>query len=127
MMVLRVVNAGEPSVAWNWRAWYVLPNKKERIPAKIPNVANISGDIPVYTPFGPLRMAVENNLVQSLVTTELPRGQAVIGWVPIHIAGIAAVPWGTRFIVSFEDAFKHETTVEQTWDPPIQSMPANHP
>ncbi len=118
-MVLRVVNAGESSVAWNWKAYIILPNSKEKIEALIPFYVSCDGTM--TTPFGPIQITTENNLVQSLVTTELPRGRAAIGWVGLHVNGIKSVPWGTRFVITFEDAFKHETRVEHVWDPPLKT------
>jgi hypothetical protein len=73
------------------------------------------------TPFGYFHVTMENNLVQSLVTTEIPRGEAVIGWMPIHVNGVPTLPWGTRFIVTFENAFKQETKIEHLWDPPLKT------
>jgi hypothetical protein len=119
-MILRIVNAGETSVAWNWRAFYVLPGSKEQVPTLIPSYFAISSPGPVMTPFGALHVTSENNLVQSLVTTSLPRGQAVVGWVIIHVNGIKTLPWGTRFILTFEDAFRQETRVDYVWQPPVK-------
>jgi hypothetical protein len=118
---LRIVNAGDrPSVIWNWRAYAIFPNSKEMIPVLIPTLTSVSAEA-IPTVFGALRTTMDNNLVQSLVTTELASGQAVIGWMLIHVNGIKTPPWGTKFVVTFEDAFKHETRIEHTWDPPIKT------
>jgi hypothetical protein len=119
-LILRVVNIGKSaSVLWDWKVLAILPNG-QRIPAQIPYVISVQGT-PLATPFGPFRCTVENNLVQALVTRELPVGSAAVGWITFHVNGITKVPLGTRFVITFEDVFGRETVIQHLWDNPIGS------
>ena len=116
VVILRVDNSGEQSVAWGWKASLVLPGGS-KLSGFIPSVGGVDGTVP--TVIGPIRMRLENNLLQSLSESPLARGTAKVGWLPIHFNGLNELPNGSVIQITFIDVFGHEVKVEHVWGPPF--------
>jgi len=116
LVILRVDNSGEQSVAWGWKASLVMPGGS-KLSGFIPSVGGVDGT--VATVIGPVRMRLENNLLQSLSESPLARGTARVGWLPIHFNNLNELPQGTVIQITFTDVFGHEVRIEHVWGPPF--------
>jgi hypothetical protein len=117
LFILRVVNPGPPSVAWNWSASVLLPGGttyRGTIPAL--GSFGIAENIP--TIIGPFSATTQNNLIKTMTDRPLESGGNVIGWIIVHVNGLNSPPIGARFDISFEDVFGNKTTVSDVWNVP---------
>jgi hypothetical protein len=114
LFIVRVVNPGAPSVAWNWKASVTMPGGTT-LDATIPSISGMNGTIPTLV--GPYNANMENNLLQRLSTRRLETGDGTIGWFLVHVNGLDSPPEGAHFVISFSDVFGHETKVDDHWIP----------
>jgi threonine dehydrogenase-like Zn-dependent dehydrogenase len=115
LFIVRVVNPGAPSVAWNWKASVVLLGGS-KLDATIPGVV-MAQNQSTPTIVGPFTATAENNLLQALASRRLETGASIMGWFVVHVNGIDSAPEGAHFIVTFDDAFGNQTTIDDCWIP----------
>jgi hypothetical protein len=124
LFIIRVVNKGAPTTAWNWKASVTLPGGG-KMDAQIPSIAHFgsgSGDTsspmpPLPTAYGPYKLKMEDNLLGALASSPLASGAGKQGWVVVHVNGLTEPPTGATFTISFEDVFGRQTKVEDLWQP----------
>jgi len=127
LVSMRVVNGGPDSVAWEWKAFIIVPDSQEKMEVLIPS-ATVSAlgtnlTVPlVPTAFGPIKLDPEHNIIQELATDRLANGAAKLGWLIVHVNGTKKALWGTHFIIQFENAFGVKTVMDNPWTPPPDQL-----
>jgi hypothetical protein len=116
ILVVKIDNSGQPSVAWNWKSFVELPGGS-KIEAYIPGLSFPSNTV-FQTVVGPIQATAQNNLIQSMSVTPLQTGAGFIGWMMIHVNDITTLPPGSRIFLSFDDVFGRETKIEFLWTEP---------
>jgi hypothetical protein len=116
--VLHVYNSGEPTTAWGFNSYIVLPDGKE-MDASIPSVLvepdKDLGIIP--TSVGNYKLSGDKFLLNALAFTPMATGAAGDYWLTVHVNGLSEVQSGTLFVITFKDVFNRTTTIQDRWIP----------
>lgn len=118
LFIIRVVNLGAPTTAWNWKASIILKGGGT-MDAQIPSIAHF-GDAstplpPLPTAYGPYTLKMDDNLLGALSSSPLVSGAAKQGWIVVHVNNLTEPPEGATFIITFEDVFGRQTKIEDVW------------
>lgn len=115
LCVIRIMNSGMPSTAWNWKAHIVLVGGT-KIEASIPSVAvNEGQSIPTIA--GPFSPTYQNHLPDALAFVPLQTGGGTNCWLALHINGLDKIPEGAHFIITFNDVNDKEVRIEHVFTP----------
>lgn len=120
IFVLRVVNSGAPTTAWDFRAYIILPGPDEqKMDASIPSILIPTADtLPsIPTVAGLFQPDAKNFLLNGLAFTPLATGAAQNYWLVVHVNGLHDIPTGTKYVITFHDVYGRTVKVEHTWVP----------
>jgi hypothetical protein len=115
LFIVRIVNTGPDTTAWNWKAGVAIPGGST-LEGTIPSVSELA-DVILPTVIGPYKPTKDNNLLQVLSTHPLKTGDTITGWLVMHVNGLDSTPNDCHFIVSFEDNFGRQIQIDDHWQP----------
>ena len=120
VLILRLVNSGDPSIAWNWKLTTILPSGNTFTATASPSAieGQLEGrdgkKVDIYQ---------TNYLPSVLFSKPLAHGDGIEGWAQFSFKGlpVTSVQIGTRFKLEIDDAFGHRVETETAWSGPVQS------